>query len=450
MLKRLDSLTERIGGALGPRALRSGDWFSPSAFAFGAAIFTMLVAILRHLPCRNEPHDFPNALVRLCYSDIPTLFLSRDFGKGGGFYSDIALEYPPLIGYFVALARWLTGLFNTIGPQATHEDQVFASDTFFAINAVLLGLLFFAVVAVHLRLNLDRSWYALLIAASPLVMANALINWDLLVVALVAFALLAWSRKCPLLTGVLIGLGVSAKLYPVLLLAAIAILCLRAAKWRALLHVCVGAAGGWLLANLPVMIAAPDGWKYFWTMNANRSADLGSIWYLLKLMGVEVPKVSAVAFCCMFVLGIGVLALTLRAPRRPRLAQVALLLLLIFLMFNTVYSPQYALWLLPLVVLARPRLGDVGIWTLGELVYWFAIWGFLEGILGVGQSAQWIYWAAIIIRIAAQLWIGLMVIEDIQQPWSDPVRVGFVDDPQGGVLDHAPDSSLFLRAKNAQ
>lgn len=445
-----ESLTQSIGGPLGPRARRRGVWFSPGVFAFGVAFFTMLVAILRQLPCRNTPQDFPNAFVRLCYTDIPTLYLTRDMGKGGGIYSDIALEYPPLIGYMIAATRWFSGLFYNVGPSATHADTVWSAETFFVANAVLLGVLFFALVFVHLRLDSARPWDALFIAASPLVMTSVLINWDLLVVALVAFAIYAWANKRPLLAGVLIGLGVSAKLYPILLLGAILILCLRAEKWRAMVRAVAGAVIGWVFANLPVALAAPEGWKYFWTFNANRGADLGSIWYLLKLIGLDVPKVSTVAFCCMFMLGVGVVVLSLRAPRRPRLAQVTLLLTLIFLMFNTVYSPQYALWLLPLVVLARPKLLDVGVWTAAELVYWFAIWGFLEGILGVGQSAQWVYWMAIIVRILAQLWIGLRVVDDMQRPWDDPVRVGYADDPQGGVLDHAPDSSLFLRAKNAQ
>ena len=56
------------------------------------------------------------------------------------------------------------------------------------------------------------------VRASPALLLTGLVNWDLLAVVLVAGALWAWSRDRPVLTGVLIGLGTAAKLYPLFLL----------------------------------------------------------------------------------------------------------------------------------------------------------------------------------------------------------------------------------------
>ena len=47
----------------------------------------------------------------------------------------------------------------------------------------------------------------MLFAAAPVLLFNALVNWDLLAVTFVAGALWAWSRDKPVLTGVMIGLG---------------------------------------------------------------------------------------------------------------------------------------------------------------------------------------------------------------------------------------------------
>ena len=66
-----------------------------------------------------------------------------------------------------------------------------------------------------------------MLAASPCVAAAALINWDLLPVALTALAMACWSRRKPGLTGVMLGLGAAAKLYPALLLGPLLLLCLR-------------------------------------------------------------------------------------------------------------------------------------------------------------------------------------------------------------------------------
>ena len=78
---------------------------------------------------------------------------------------------------------------------------------------------------------------------------------------------------------------------------------------------------------------------------------------------------------------IGVLVLGLRAPETPRLAQLGFLVVAGFLLVNKVYSPQYALWLLPLAALARPRWRDQLIWQSGEVLYFAAVWWYLGGYL---------------------------------------------------------------------
>ena len=71
--------------------------------------------------------------------------------------------------------------------------------------------------------------------------------------------------------------------------------------------------------------------------------------------------------------------LALRAPRRPRLAQLAFLVVAAFLIFSKVWSQQFVLWLLPLVVLARPRWGAFLAWQLAEVCYFAAFYGELLG-----------------------------------------------------------------------
>ena len=65
---------------------------------------------------------------------------------------------------------------------------------------------------------------------------------------------------------------------------------------------------------------------------------------------------------------IAVLALT--APRRPRLAQLAFLIVAAFILTNKVYSPQFVIWLIPLLALARPRWRDFLIWQGIEGLHW--------------------------------------------------------------------------------
>lgn len=66
----------------------------------------------------------------------------------------------------------------------------------------------------------------------------------------------------------------------------------------------------------------------------------------------------------LFLLACAAIALlALAAPRRPRLPQLCFLFVAAFLLINKVWSPQYVIWLAPLVVLARPRLWSYGLWA---------------------------------------------------------------------------------------
>ena len=49
-----------------------------------------------------------------------------------------------------------------------------------------------------------------------------------------AGALFAWARDRPVLTGVLIGLGTAAKLYPLFLLGGMLVICLRERRYARL------------------------------------------------------------------------------------------------------------------------------------------------------------------------------------------------------------------------
>ena len=144
---------------------------------------------------------------------------------------------------------------------------------------------------------------------------------------------------------------------------------------------------------------------------------------------------------------IAITVLALAAPRRPRLPQLCFLVLAAFLMTNKVWSPQYVVWLVPLAVLARPRLWPYLLWQLAEVAYFFGIWGYLifvyaaEGhpVTGYqGISTGW-YFATLLARFLTVGLLAAYVVRDILDPERDVARALGTDDPAGGVLDHAED-----------
>jgi len=468
-LDRLDvpGLTGRVGGPLGRHAevSRSG-WFDPVPWVVVAASITWLVLMVRQVPClQTVVGKVPNTFVRLCYSDIPVLYQNRPSIWGGGALfsataGSVPLEYPTLTGGFIWVARWLSGIFGAVVTPDADSAQILAgANIFWAVNAVMLALCFGVLLWAHLQMGRNsaslhtggvrvRAWDALLIAAAPAVMMTGLINWDMFAVALTSLGLLLWSKKRPFAAGLLIGLAVAAKFYPLLFIPVVLVLCVRAGRLKSFGLFAGGAVLAWVAANLPVVLTPSwrfdfTGWSYFWTYNASRGPDYGSLWYLLAHVGFKILNVSVAEAVCLVLAGLFIAGLTLTAPRRPRLAQVAMLVLVAFLVFNKVYSPQYVLWLLPLAVLARPVVLDSVVFAASEGLYFLAIWGYLAGTLTDANGNDWFYWLAIVLRIGVQVWLAVRVVHDMWHPWQDPVRAPFIDDPIGGVLDHQPDVVWF-------
>jgi uncharacterized membrane protein len=135
-----------------------------------------------------------------------------------------------------------------------------------------------------------------------------------------------------------------------------------------------------------------------------------------------------------------VAALCLLAPRRPRLAQLAFLVVAAFLIFSKVWSQQYVLWLLPLIVLARPRWGAIIAWTVAEIGYFAAFYAELLGAGGKPVIPEGTFVLASSLRLITVAVLCGLVVREIWRPELDAVRQTYADDPDGGVIDGAPDA----------
>ena len=106
------------------------------------------------------------------------------------------------------------------------------------------------------------------------------------------------------------------------------------------------------------------------------------------------------------------------------------------------WSPQYSLWLVPLLALARPRWRLALVWQFVEIAVWFVTLTLLLG-LDPNQSAHGIGYGWLMLLIAVRdvllLALAALIVRDIWRPELDVVRAGGVDDPGGGVFDGAHD-----------
>ncbi|GAA1906136.1 glycosyltransferase 87 family protein [Nocardioides lentus] len=435
-------LAEAVGGPLGSRAGRH-RWFTPMRVVLLLTAVCFALGMVQKAPCFDDTwNDADQRYAAMCYSDLPYLYTGRGFAELAWPYAEATaeryqvMEYPVAISYLAygtaAATHLLLGTDDLAERSQRPVDALADPERldaevrwFVILSALALAAMTLGAAALLVRVNPGRPWDAVAFAVSPALALTGLVNWDLLAVLLVAGALWAWARERPLLTGALIGLGVAAKLYPLFLLGAVLVVCLRRRAWSDLAGASLAALVAWLALNLPAVWSSRSSWEVFWSFNSERGPDLGSLWLVWDQVtgsATSADVVNRVSLVLFALWCVGVLVVGLRGPSEPRLAQLAFLVVAGFLLVNKVYSPQYVLWLLPLAVIARPRWRDLLVWQAGEVLYFACVWWYLAGTLEAGSGGDSpFYWVAIVLRVAAELWLVAVVVRDVLRPERDPV-----------------------------
>ncbi len=294
------------------------------------------------------------------------------FFRGELPYRDVFVEYPP-------------GAFAVFLPPAALP----AGDYNFAFKSLmaLCGLAaLFAVVLALLSLGVrGRKLYgaAVLFALSPLAVGPISLNtYDLWPAALTVGALAALLRRRGSLAFGLLGLAVTAKLYPLVIVPpALVYLWVVAGRRRALqaLALLVGVV---VLVVVPFAVLGPGGlWDSFHAQTA-RGLQIESLGAALLLaahrlglydatvvhgatgaasrdLAGSLPDALATMLSVLQVLAVALvwLAFVRRRPSAERLVLASAAAVAAFLAFNRFISPQYLVWLIPLVLLVPGRAG---------------------------------------------------------------------------------------------
>jgi uncharacterized membrane protein len=398
----------------------------------------------------GERLGLADVTARMCVTDIASLWSLRDLASHQFPYVHAvftapqgltgAVEYPALSGILI----WLVGLVSG------------SSLSFLTVNAVTLG---FATVGATLLLSRMAARRVWLWAVAPAVLIYVVVNWDAWAVlaATAALAVLAAGsdrRAMPTartlaLAGALIGVGGALKGYPLLLLLPLFFFILHADRphgrssrrriGRSLIPVM--AAGVVLLAtNVPIMIVNFAGWLTPFEFQSHRELrkDTMSVWYyLLRPFGrpdsegiqpainVLTLGVTAVAIVAILVIGWRI------AERRGRypLLPVSLAIVAAFVVLGKVSSPQYLLWLIPLIALVTIRVRwVVALYAVDVVMYvsWYQIYGqrlahpelshAFVAILAIAVFAR----AALILLIAIR---GLIVDSPAVPSWDRGAQV---------------------------
>ncbi|MBV9592788.1 MAG: hypothetical protein JO147_03185, partial [Actinobacteria bacterium] len=159
------------------------------------------------------------------------------------------------------------------------------------------------------------------------------------------------------------------------------------------------------------------------------------------------PPGAAVALVLLAALGL-VAWLGLACPYKPRVAQLAFLSVLAFLLTTKVWSPQYSVWLVPLVALARPRWRLNLFWQFSEIAVWVATLLWLDSFNDANRGIEygWLM-LTLIVRDLLLLAIAAFIVYEMWHPETDVVRSDGLDDPAGGCFDGLPDAPYMNRRR---
>ncbi|GAB4098966.1 glycosyltransferase family 87 protein [Sinomonas halotolerans] len=451
----LGTLSEAVGGPLGehaaPGIVRSGFWTPERVLIVLTTLAAVLGVVLKGY-CRVNGWTTPTHFYATCYSDLPTLFKERGLAEGvlPFFTPDALFEYPVVMGLIAGATALLVP--GTVVSEAR-------ATAYFDLNAVLITVMWLVAVVATARSNRRRPWDAAMLAIAPGAILAGFINWDMWAVAFTALGILAFARRRPLWAGVFIGLGTATKLYPIVILGAVLVLAVRTGRYRPLVLTAAGAAAAWTAVNLPFYLMNPAGWAYFLEFTRERPAGFSSVYFAWNLIAerlqwvmLDAPGINAIATASFLAACAAIAGMGLHAPRRPRLAQLAFLIVAAFVLTNKVYSPQFVVWLIPLLALARPRWRSFTVWMVVEALHWGAVWMYLGQWTSGGSPQNNIdspyYVGAVLAHMGALLYLCARVVIDIYHPARDPVRLSRQDDPQGGEFDGAPDALTLASASS--
>jgi uncharacterized membrane protein len=301
-------------------------------------------------PCVHGDWSDGRPYTRLCHTDIIPLLGNEQLYGDRLPYLDPCEETGGTCDEYPVLTTWIMRL--TASVADSHNTR------FFYANAILLWL---AAAWTVFCLYLVVGTRALYFALAPTLAIYATLNFDLLAVALATAGTVAYLRRRDVASGVLLGLGASAKLYPALLVIPFVVGRFRGREPDRGIHLAWAAAGAWAAVNVPFALAGTTGWLEFFSYNASRPADWDSLWFVVceQATGMGCTNTHLVNFGSLLLfVGWAALVWVIKGRRDPGFPRWTLgfPILVVFLLTNKVYSPQYSVWLLPWFALALPGL----------------------------------------------------------------------------------------------
>src|SRR5674476_929844 len=313
--------SEIIGGPLGryaalARHTAGPAWQPAAAVLVALSSLTVAFGVLQKGHCFSNGWNPPDQFWHACYSDLPVVYLSSGLGHSMPYLAGSQPLDQPLIS---GLVMWLVGLAVPDGSALVRQQW------YFALWAVLITVIVMALVAVTAASLPRAPWRAAHVALSPVLVLAGLVSVDLLGVLLAAVAMRAWGRNRVASAGFMLGLAISARSYPLVLLVAIGLLAVRSGRVGAWRRLAGTALATWFAVSLPWLVMNADGLLSVYRSWWRGGASYGSVWMVSGLLGQSLPQSRLTVLVIagwLAALAVGAF-FALSLDRRPTVAEVS-------------------------------------------------------------------------------------------------------------------------------
>lgn len=343
-------------------------------------------------------------------------------------YRDFALEYPPLSLLFFLLPR-------LIASSPDRYAVVFGTET---LLFSLLGLFLIAVLSRRLKLV---PWKSLLIYTIALLAIGPIISrqYDIfpaVTVLLAFYAFLAGKHKT---SWALLALATLTKIYPVAFVPLFLLCYICNRQYQLIRSGIITFAITALAITIPFMISSPEGFLTSFSYHAQRGIQIESTYSSILLLGSKLgwlvvepgfgfgswnlvgPVADTLARISVILLPVSLLATYWLIYRRMRLSlnpgneilNYSLLIGTMLLATSKVLSPQYIIWLCPLIPLFSGRLKHA-LWAVfvvvGALTYYIFPLHYTELIdLNSGMIASLLARNVLVMAMVSLLVVSLIL-----------------------------------------
>jgi len=356
-----------------------------------AASMVFLVGVWEHLPVVVPNH----------YTDVASIFWRDGIGTGPHLipYYQFTFEYPVLVGFLVYLASSIRLYVPDFSTALNY--YVLATDAvlyLFTIGTIILVYR----MAELLGVEKGRIWKAFLIAPSFLMFT--VYNWDIIAIFFATLSIYCYLKGDKTKSALSLGLGISAKLYPCML---IPVYMLEESNWKGRLRALLVPVAVFGMLNLPFILANFSGWLETWKFHAGWGIEDSWLIFIFNQMD---PNAHYLALAVLLYLVYKGVTGTLRKQYKDRPTRVierSFLMNVAWLFGNYVVTPQMALMLLPFYVLiptiSLPVIYLAEIMNALVIVLWFSSPLNLGNPLSPTSPVQWF-------AAGRQLiWLGLFV-----------------------------------------